>query len=247
MTTDSRTSTIALVSGGNAGIGLAVATRLAKEHSYHVIIGARNAAAGAHVAASLTTQGFPASSLQLDLTSESSVTAAARHIEVTYGRLDVLVNNAGILIDGFIPGRTTRELFAQTFSTNVVGTACLTEACMPLLRRSALPRIVFVSSRMASLAEGTNRAMPFFHCDFKAYDASKAAVNMLALNYARLLEEEGGLVNVACPGLVSTKLNGHNPDGATPEVGAQRIVELATLEKGGPTATFSDRDGRIPW
>jgi NAD(P)-dependent dehydrogenase (short-subunit alcohol dehydrogenase family) len=238
MTNDSRTSTIALVSGGNTGIGLAVATRLAKEHGYHVTIGARNAAAGAQVAASLSSLGFLASSLQLDLTSESSITAAAQHIESTYGRLDVLISNAGILLDGFIPGQTRRELFAQTFDTNVIGTACLTEACLALLLRSALPRVVFVSSHMASLAEGTNRAMPFFNCDFKAYDASKAAVNMLALNYARLLEGEGGLVNVACPGLVSTKLNDHSPDGATPEVGAQRIVELATCEKGGPTATF---------
>lgn len=247
MPSDFCASTIALVSGGNVGIGLAVATGLAKEHGYHVIVGARNAEAGATVAASLAGHGFPASSVQLDLTSQESITAAVKSIEENYGRLDVLVNNAGILIDGFIPGQTTRELFDQTFSTNVIGTACLTEACLPLLRQSALPRIVFVSSRMASLAEGTNRSMPFFHYDFKAYDASKAAVNMLALNYARLLEDKSGLVNVACPGLVSTKLNNYNPDGVPPEVGAQRIIELATLKKGGPTATFSDRDGSIPW
>jgi NAD(P)-dependent dehydrogenase (short-subunit alcohol dehydrogenase family) len=248
MTKTSRTSTIVLVSGGNAGIGLAVATRLAKEYGYHVIVGARNAKAGAAVAASLSTaHGFPASSVQLDLTSEESVMAAVKNISEKHGRLDVLVNNAGILIDGFIPGQTTRQLFDQTFGTNVVGTACLTEACLPLLRQSELPRVVFVSSRMASLAEGTNTSMPFFHHDFKAYDASKAAVNMLALNYARMLKDEGGLVNVACPGLVSTKLNNHSPEGAPPEVGAERIVELATLEKGGLTATFSDRDGSIPW
>ncbi|KAF2137751.1 uncharacterized protein K452DRAFT_278109 [Aplosporella prunicola CBS 121167] len=234
--------TVALVSGANQGIGLAVATRLAKEYGYHVIIGSRNPEAGAKAAASLG-----GSSVQLDLNSEESVVAAVKKIGETFGRLDVLVNNAGILIDGFIPGQSTRELFTQTFSTNVTGTACLTEALLPLLRNSSLPRVVFVSSRMGSLAEGTNRDMPFFNWDFKAYDSSKAAVNMIALNYARLLEDVCGLVNVACPGLVSTKLNNHNPDGAPPEIGAQRIVELATLGKGGPTATFSDREGPIPW
>ena len=240
-------TTIALVSGANQGIGLAAATRLAKEHGYHVIVGSRNAEAGAAVAASLQENGYKASSVQLDLNSEESISAAVKKIDETFGRLDVLVNNAAILIDGFIAGQSTRDLFNQTFGTNVVGSACLTEALLPLLRKSSLPRIVFVSSRMGSLAEGTNRDMPFFHWDFKAYDASKAAVNMLALNYARLLEDAGGLVNVACPGLVSTNLSNHNPEGATPEVGAQRIVELATLGKGRPTATFSDRVGAIPW
>jgi NAD(P)-dependent dehydrogenase (short-subunit alcohol dehydrogenase family) len=240
-------TTIALISGANQGIGLATATRLAKENGYYVIVGSRNAEAGVRVASSLQESGYKASSVQLDLASEDSLRAAVKKIDETFGRLDVLVNNAAILIDGFIPGQSTRDLFTQTFGTNVIGTACLTEAILPLLRKSGLPRIVFVSSRMGSLAEATNREMPFFHWDFKAYDASKAAVNMLALNYARLLEDAGGLVNVACPGLVSTGLNNHNPEGAPPEVGAQRIVELATLGKGGPTGTFSDKDGIIPW
>ncbi|KAF2846069.1 NAD(P)-binding protein [Plenodomus tracheiphilus IPT5] len=240
-------TTVALVSGANQGIGLAAATRLAKEHGYHVVVGSRNADAGAKVAASLQESGYKASSVQLDLSSEESISAAVKMIEETFGRLDVLVNNAGILIDGFIEGQSTRDLFNQTFGTNVIGTACLTEALLPLLRKSSLPRVVFVSSRMSSLAEATNKEMPFFHWDFKAYDASKAAVNMLALNYARMLEDAGALVNVACPGLVSTSLNNHNPEGATPEEGAQRIVELATLGKTGPTATFSDKDGSIPW
>lgn len=238
---------IALISGANQGIGLAAATLLAKNHAYHVIIGARNASAGAKVATTLRDSGLQASSVQLDLCSQPSIDAAVQDIETRFGRLDVLVNNAGILIDGVIPGQTTRDLFTQTFGTNVVGTACLTEALLPLLRKSSLPRVVFVSSRIGSLAEATNREMPFFHHDFKAYDASKAAVNMLALNYARILEDVGGLVNVACPGLVSTGLNNHNPEGASTEVGAQRIVELATLGDGGVSATFSDKDGPVPW
>jgi NAD(P)-dependent dehydrogenase (short-subunit alcohol dehydrogenase family) len=246
-TPKSNMSTVTLISGANQGIGLATATRLAKDYGHHVIVGSRDANAGAKVAASLQAEGHAASSVQLDLSSESSIVAAAKTIEEKFGRLDVLINNAGILIDGKIPDQSPRDLFMQTFTTNVIGTACLTEALLPLLRKSTLPRVVFVSSRMGSLAQATIRDTPFFAIDYKAYDASKAAVNMLALNYARILEDVGACVNVACPGLVSTSLTHHTPHGAPPHLGAQRIVELATLDKNGPTATFSDRDGEIAW
>ena len=245
--------TVALISGANAGIGLAVATQLAKDHGYHVIVGSRNAAAGEKVAAALVADGYSASSIQLDISSDESITAATGWIEREFGVLDVLINNAGILLD-YIPGVTeaykglsTRELFDQTFSTNVIGTACLTEACLPLLRKSELPRLVFVSSRMGSLSEATNKSTSFYSMDYKAYDSSKAALNMLALNYARILDDDGAMVNVACPGLVKTKLTNHHPWGSSTELGAQRIVELATASKGGPTATLSDRDGSVPW
>lgn len=110
-----------------------------------------------------------------------------------------------------------------------------------------MPRVVFVSSRMGSLTQATIRDTMFFATDYKAYDASKAAVNMLALNYARILEDVGARVNVACPGLVRTELTGNTEYGATTDVGARRIVELALLDGNGPTATFSDRDGEIAW
>jgi len=245
--------TIALISGANAGIGLAVATQLAKDHGYHVIIGSRKLAAGEKVAAALVADGLSASSVQLEVSSDESIAAATSWIEREFGVLDVLINNAGILID-YIPGLTdaykglsTRELFNQTFSTNVIGAACLTEACLPLLRKSELPRLLFVSSRMGSLSEATNKSTMFYSLDYKAYDCSKAALNMLALNYARILDNNGAMVNAVCPGLVRTKLTNDHPYGSSTELGAQRIVELATASKGGPTAKFSDRDGSIPW
>lgn len=236
---------VALISGANAGIGLAVATALAKDHGYHVIIGSRNAAAGEQAAATLAAAGASASSVQLDISSDESIAGAASRIEREFGALDVLINNAGVLLDW--NGLSTRELFNQTFITNVVGTVCLTEACLPLLRKSVVPRLVFVSSRMGSLAVATDKSTPFYSIDYKAYDSSKAALNMLALNYARILEGDGALVNAVCPGLVKTKLTGFHSMGSSTELGAQRIVELATAVKGGPTATFSDRDGGIPW
>ena len=247
MPTNSPDTTIVLISGGNTGIGLAVASKLVKEHpNYHVIIGSRNAAAGVEAATSLSSDGSSVSSVQLDLTSDESIASSVKYVESSYGRLDVLINNAGILLDRF-KELTTRELFNQTFSTNVIGTACLTEAFLPLLRKSNFPRIVFVSSRMGSLVVATDASTPWYNIDYKSYDASKAAANMLALNYARILKDQGGLVNVACPQLVKTKLNGFMEMALPPDVGAKRIVELATLGKGGPTGTFSDKDGVIPW
>ncbi|MCJ1449741.1 hypothetical protein MMC28_000069 [Mycoblastus sanguinarius] len=245
--------TVVLISGANSGIGLAVATQLAKNHGFHVIVGSRKLAAGEKVVATLVADGYSASSVQLDVSSDESIAAATSWIERDFGVLDVLINNAGIALDPGPQaieghkGLSTRELFNQTFSTNIIGAACLTEACLPLLRKSELPRLVFVSSRMGSLSEATNKSTMFYSIDCKAYDSSKAALNMLALNYARILDEDGAMVNAVCPGLVKTKLNNDHPWGSSTELGAQRIVELATASKGGLTASFSDRDGDIPW
>ena len=181
--------TITLITGANQGIGLATATRLAKEHGHHVIIGSRDAHAGTRVAESLKTEGYAASSVQLDLSSDDSITAAFSAIDTKFGKLDVLVNNAAVLLDGKDAAPpSVRELLTQTFATNVTGTACLTETMLPLLRKSNCSRLIFVSSRMGSLAQATIRDTPFFATDYKAYDASKAALNILALNYARILE-----------------------------------------------------------
>lgn len=239
--------TVVLISGANAGIGLSTAIQLAKDHGYHVIIGSRNAATGEQVAASLVKDGYSASSVQLDVCSDESIAAATGRIERDFGVLDVLINNAGVLLDTQPDGQTMRQLFSQTFDPNIIGPACLTEACLPLLRKSDSPRVVFVTSRMGSISEATNKSTLYYNIDYKAYDCSKAALNMLALNYARILEEDGGMVNAVCPGLVKTKLTNNHPYGTSPELGAQRIVELATASKGGPTATFSERDGIIPW
>lgn len=241
-------STITLITGANQGIGFATASKLAKTHRHHVIIGSRNAEAGAKAAAQIIADGGSASSVQLDLGSDVSIAAAVGAIETAHSHIDVLINNAGILIDGKNPEQATRDLFTETFNTNVIGTVVLTEAFIPLLRKSSNPRLVFVSSRMGSLQQATVKDTPFYATDYKAYDASKAALNMLALNYVRILEDVNAKVNVACPQLVKTNLTGWTDYGITPEQGAERIVELATLkEEDNVTATFSDRDGKIAW
>jgi len=240
--------TIAFISGANQGIGAASAIRLAKEHNYHVVIGSRNIEDGQKVASKLKSEGFSADSVQLDIQSDDSIAAATTYLTETYGHLDVLVNNAGVLLDlGNMP---TRQLFDVTFSTNVTGTACLTKSLLPLLRQSAQrPRVIFVSSRMGSLAESLNSSTAFYQADYQAYDASKAAVNVLTANYSRILADKGARVNSVCPGLVATNLTGYTSYGHSPEIGAQRIVELATLTgvDSDVTGTFSDKDGSIPW
>ncbi|KAK1574774.1 short chain dehydrogenase [Colletotrichum navitas] len=240
---------VALVTGGNSGIGEAVVRQLAKTPDFHVIIGSRNAESGLKLADSLSQEGgHSVSSVQLDLVSDESIFNAVKHIKDNYGRLDVLVNNAGILIDRSPDAfTTTRDLFRKTFETNVFGTAVLSEATLPLLLKAEYPRIIFVSSLMGSLEASLDESTPFYSIDYKAYDASKAAVNMLAVNYARLLKDAGGASNAVCPGLVKTKLTGYDDYGTSVEIGAERIVSLATNGPGGPTGTFSNRQGPIPW
>lgn len=250
--TDTMSKTIVLISGANRGIGLATAIRLAREHDYQVIIGSRSAENGAKVAKKLESEGLSVDSVQLDVTSDESIANAVEYITQKYGRLDVLINNTGILIDGETgdPNMSLRQKFDLTFSTNVTGAACLTEATIPLLRKSdQRPRVIFVTSRMGSISESLNPNTTYYKIDYKMYDASKAAVNMLSTHYARVLGEEvKARVNAVCPGLIATDLTRHTPYGDKPEVGAQRIMEMATLaEDDETTGTFSDRHGVIPW
>ncbi|KAG6362338.1 hypothetical protein INS49_010568 [Diaporthe citri] len=239
---------VALITGGNAGIGEAVVRLLAKTPNFHVIIGSRRLESGNELANSLKEQGYSVSAIQLDIASDDSIDKAIEEIANNHGKLDVLVNNAGVLLDthqdAFV---STRDLFSQTFNTNVFGTAALTEAALPLLQKGNHPRVVFVSSTMGSLAVSGDPTTFFYNVDYKAYDASKAAVNMLAVNYARILKPYGGVSNAICPGLVKTKMTGFIDAGTPVEVGAERIVQLATAAPGGPSGTFSNKDGPIPW
>ena len=239
---------VALITGANQGIGLAAAQILASKHSYRVIVGSRSPQAGEKVASELREAGHEASNVQVDLSSPTSIEGAIAAIDRDFGYLDVLVNNAGILIDRDA-SYSTWDLFTKTFSTNVIGTATLTEGLLPLLRKAKAgpPRIVFVTSLMGSLHWATQKDTPFYKIDYKAYDASKAASNMLMLNYARLLEGVGGKVNSVCPGLVKTNLTGYIEHGHDPEIGAERIVEMAIIGEDGPTGTLSDRNGPLPW
>lgn len=241
-------SSLVLVTGSTQGVGLAVAKELATKHNYHVLLGVRNIKAGEEIASGIREDGYRASVVELDLNSAESITHAIEHIKQNYGYLDVLINNAGVLLD-HNKDLTTWELYQKTFTTNVVGTGCLTQGLIPLLRqaKNGPPRIIFVTSIMGSLAKATDETTYYYNIDYKVYDASKAAVNMLMFNFAREMDDVGGKVNSVCPGLVKTALTGYHDWGTTPEVGSERIVELATMtDKDGPHKTISDRNGELP-
>lgn len=222
--------------------------QLAKQPDHHIIIAARNPEAGAKVAADLVAAGHSASSVQLDLTSDESITKAMQHIQDAHGKLDILVNSAGGGVDQ-VPGLTTREIFTQDFDLNVTGPAILTDALLPHLNKSAAPRVVFVSSSLASIAMSCDKTSPWYNPGYEAkgYGSSKAALNRLVGHYSRLLADAGGLVNAVCPGFVKTKLTAYAKGARTPEQGAKKIVEMALLGKNGPTATFTNEDGPLPW
>ncbi|KAI5926012.1 hypothetical protein F4810DRAFT_708095 [Camillea tinctor] len=242
-------TTIALITGANGGIGKAIATILAERHGYHVIIGSRNEKNGIDALNELKDRGLSASAVQLDLTSDESIYAAVEKIKKEYGRLDVLVHNAAVNLEnlGDHADLSTRELYTRTLQANVVGPAILTDLCLPLLERADVPRIVFVSSRQGSMQHNLDRSFPTYGVPMPAYKASKAGLNALAISYMTKLESVGGMVNVVCPGFVSTKMAGFDPQGRPPEVAAEKVVEIATLAKGGPTGIFVDADGPVPW
>lgn len=254
MTTNGSTHQIALVTGATRGIGREVARQLAAA-GHVVYLGARDAAAGATVAAELAEAG-DVRPLRLDVTDVASIAAAVERVEAEAGRLDVLVNNAGVNLELTPEGPVAlpdveAETVRATFETNVVGLIAVTNALLPLLRRAPGARIVNLSSDIASLRLMTEPDSRAATRRMLAYSSSKAAVNAATLLYANELREERILVNAASPGFVSTDLTHHK--GALPvEEGARVPVLLATLGPDGPTGTFLAEDGTpegspAPW
>jgi NAD(P)-dependent dehydrogenase (short-subunit alcohol dehydrogenase family) len=221
---------VALVSGANRGIGAEVARQLAADHGFQVLAGARDPSE-VEAAGKVTP-------VQLDVTDQASVDAALERIGSDPGRLDVLVNNAGIF--GPVEGVAEIDLneVGRVFEVNTIGAIRLSQAVMPLLRESDHPRIVNVSSGAGQLSD-----MDGGHA---AYRVSKAGLNAVTRIIAA---DEGGsslLVNSLCPGWVRTDMGGPNARRSVEE-GADTAVWLATLPDGGPTAGFFRDREPIPW
>jgi NAD(P)-dependent dehydrogenase (short-subunit alcohol dehydrogenase family) len=239
--------TVTLVTGANQGLGFETARRLAAL-GHHVIVGARTAEKAQEAAAKLAGAGS-VEGLVLDVTRPADHARAAATIGERHGRLDVLVNNAGIIQGEGWMGNSTltvpMDTLRATFETNFFGLVGLTTALVPLLRKSAAGRVVNVSSVMGSLgahAKGgpIEAVKPF------AYDASKTALNAFTVHLAQALEADGIKVNSAHPGWAKTALGG---DWApmTVEEGAETIVQLATLPADGATGGFFHRGDSVPW
>lgn len=243
------TQPVALVTGANRGIGREVARQLA-ERDLAVVVGSRDVQSGQAVAGALTRQGARASAVPLDVTVPGSPFEAVRLIEGRLGRLDVLVNNAGRIVEASAVDTTADDLRA-VFETNVFGAAEMVRAALPLLRTSPGARIVNVSSTTASLtltAGGTD-----FGGDAAlrlAYSTSKAALNMLTVQYDRAFQADPALrhvkINAATPGYTATDMN-RGRGQRTVEQGARIIVDLALLAADGPSGGFFNDAGPVPW
>jgi len=244
---------VALVTGANQGVGFQIAKALAT-NGYIVYLGSRNLSNGEKAAAEI---GLSAHAIELDVTQQSTISSAVERIGKVSGRLDLLVNNAAIAHAGK-PGRRLEDTMeagkASTASldevravweTNVFGVIAVTQAMLPILRKSAAARIVNVSSGLGSLtwvADPDCWAREHFGV---VYAASKTALNAITLAFAIELQKEGIKVNAASPGFTATALN--NFQGTdTVEVGSREPIRVA-LETNGPTATFTGPDGPLPW
>jgi NAD(P)-dependent dehydrogenase (short-subunit alcohol dehydrogenase family) len=249
-------TTIALITGANKGIGLATA-RLLGARAVTVLIGARDEERGRQAERELRATGARADVIRLDVTDCTSVRQAAKRIETEYGRLDILINNAGIALgDGSgLPSETTLETLRTVYETNVFGVVSVTNAMLPLLRRAPAARIVNVSSEVGSIASTTDPASPLWTLTSVPYPSSKTALNMVTAMYAKELRDTPIKVNAANPGYCATDLNGHNGF-RTAEQGAEVSVHLATLPEDGPTGTLwgflwtaegTESYGVLPW
>jgi NAD(P)-dependent dehydrogenase (short-subunit alcohol dehydrogenase family) len=236
----------ALVTGANKGIGLEVARRLATD-GFKVWLGARDAVRGTKAAADLQAEGLDARWLELDVTRDESVAAAARRVGSESSHLDVLVNNAGVAIRYDLPpSEQAVPDIKATYDVNVFGPIRVTQAFLPLLLAAAAARIVMVSSYSGSIARALDPASASSLVNMLGYGSSKAALNAITVSFAKELAGRGVRVNAAAPGYTATDLNGHKGR-RTVQQAAGIIVRLAELAADGPTAGFFDEDGRVPW
>jgi NAD(P)-dependent dehydrogenase (short-subunit alcohol dehydrogenase family) len=245
MTDGSAKGRVALVTGANKGIGLEIARQLAARGAT-ALVGSRDPARGEQAASALAADGLDARFMPLDVTEQSSIDEAAGRIERDFGRLDSLVNNAGIGIDNAPPSQLEMDVLRRTYETNFFGVFAVTRAMLPLVRKSKSGRIVNISSGLGSLTQNSDSGYQYAGAKLLAYNSSKSALNALTIQFAHELRKTPIKVNAADPGYVATDLN--NQSGTrTVEQGATIAVRLATLPADGPSGGFFDEDGVVPW
>jgi NAD(P)-dependent dehydrogenase (short-subunit alcohol dehydrogenase family) len=242
------TQKIALVTGATRGIGLETVRQLAQQ-GVHVILAARDRSKGVEAALKLQGEGLQVEAIALDVTDAKSIAAAAQEVEQKHGHLDILVNNAGIIVDDMTkkPSEQTLATWHQTFDTNLFGLIAVTQAFLPLLKKSPAGRIVNVSSLLGSITAHNDPKSAVY--DFKApvsYNVSKSAVNAYTVQLAYELRDTPMKVNTIHPGYVKTEMNAGGGELDVPE-GAKTSVALALIGADGPTGSFSHLGQTLPW
>jgi NAD(P)-dependent dehydrogenase (short-subunit alcohol dehydrogenase family) len=237
---------VALITGANKGIGLETARQLGAT-GVTILVGARDEQRGAEAAAKLQAEGVDAHFIQLNVTDAATHTNAAKFIEEKFGKLDILINNAGVLMDYGIPASASSvDNWRTTFETNVFSLVALTQTLLPLIKKSDAGRIVNLSSVLASLTLNADPSSPLGGPYNTAYNASKAALNMFTVHLANELKGTTIKVNAAHPGWVKTDMGG---EAAPMEIvdGAKTSVALATLPDDGPTGAYVHLGEPLPW
>ncbi len=241
-------SKIALITGANKGIGLETARQLARDHGFTVLLGARDEKRGQEAAKELQNEGLDVQFILLDPTDVATVERARAQVEEQFGHLDVLVNNAGVLLlpeDAAPPVRVPMSVLRDTYNVNVFGVHQVTQAFWSLLEQSPAARLVNVSSNQGSLAIHADPQGALKDFKFAAYTSSKAALNMLTLQYASQWRDTPHRANAIHPGNVKTDLNTRGE--ISVEEGAKSSVELATIPNDGPNGTFTHLGETLPW
>jgi NAD(P)-dependent dehydrogenase (short-subunit alcohol dehydrogenase family) len=239
---------VALITGANKGIGLETARQLGKL-DVTILVGARDLAKGEAAVAELKKDGVDARAIKIDVDNPADYAAVAKTIEKDFGQLDILINNAGIMIDnrkGNETSTTSPEMLRKTFDTNFFAVVGLTQALLPLLRKSEAGRIVNLSSILGSLTLHATPGSFIYDAKTFAYDTSKVALNSFTVHLAHELKGTKIKVNSAHPGWVKTDMGG---EGAQLEIedGAKTSVELATLPEDGPTGGYFHMGKALPW
>lgn len=243
----SGTQRAALITGANKGLGFETARQLGKQ-GFVVLVGSRNETRAAQAVDKLRGEGIDARVLALDVTSGTSIEASLAWVHENVGRLDVLVNNAGIAVHRAPPSELTVELLREAFDTNFFGAFAVLKTYLPLLLASPAGRIVNVSSIVGSLFRLSDHEWEFAERVLSgfAYSASKTALNALTIAFAKELRGTPAKINAVCPGFTATDFNQFKGP-RKPEDSVKLIVRFATLDEHGPSGGFFDDAGRIPW
>src|ERR1035437_1919783 len=239
---------VALITGANKGIGLETARQLGKL-GMKIVVGSRDLARGEAAAEVLRGIGVDARAIKLDVIKRADRVEAARFIKKEFGRLDILINNAAVMLDprtGNATTTTPQKALHETFETNFFAVVELTQRLLPLLRKSKAGRIVNLSSILGSQTLHATKGSPIYDAKTFAYDASKAALNSFTIHLAHELQNTRIKVNSAHPGWVKTEMGGDGAQLKLPD-GAKTSVQLATLPGDGPTGGYFHMGEPLPW